>query len=151
MNKVGTSIFFVLMLLVCSLQLHRKKALWKKSTAELNQHMFSNGNSCVIISKHIYAQYSQILPKNTTPDSLKSALLYQLFDAVGYMDDFGVDKKYVSINENERTLLFYSARDSGYTLIIRYRIANNCITLLAINGLKEILGHHCLDQHSPNL
>lgn len=147
MIKIYTSCLLAIVLLCGTLQLHRTKGVWQNSAAELNSYLFADSSNCAEINSAIYKQYRELLPNTNNPDSLQSALLYQLYDAIGYMDDFGVDGKHTSVNGNQKRVTFYSTRDNGYTLNITYTVTDDCMNIVEISGMDKVLKHPCLYQY----
>lgn len=147
MRNVYLSLAFVIVLTGFSLALHLKKSVWKKNVKEFEQIFFSD-SGCVLVLDTTLKRHEIFLPEGIEEDSLPKAFLARLLDGIGYVDDFGIDRRTIEEEGNFKILSLYSRKKNGFHLRIKYQKRDGCLEIIQVEGLQEIFADVCLEGKS---
>lgn len=130
---------------VWAYSLHHNARMWQ-SEMRFFQNIFKPSYPCVQISTKLLQRYGQDNPAlaNYRTDSLKTLLLYDLLDCIGYIDDFGADVKRAEVRDSLHTLEWRSGKPGGYYISVTYKRSDSCIIIEDIAGLTKMLHNTCI-------
>lgn len=86
----------------------------------------------------VLQQQASLLP-DTVP-AVQQAMFFNLLqEAVGVMDDYGIDRKWTSITQNDIMLCFRTEKNGGFTCCITFVRKDNVYTITSVSGVEEVI------------
>lgn len=147
MRWIGIALVFVLIMSIWAYSLHQTARAWQQEIKYF-QNIFKPSYPCIHVADSVLLRYQQANPSinASPPDSVKDALLYDLLDCIGYIDDFGADVKTIQTTDNIHKLEWHTFKTGSYQIIVTYTRSDSCIALADIQGLNEMLRDSCIAQ-----
>jgi len=143
MGRILISVLFLIACVAYSLHLHNSKKNLKVATREFERIFTDVEHSCVTIGNDILITYKDILPDSIGTDSTRRVFLSALFDAICFIDDYGIDQRTIAETNGVKTLSFFSAKKRGYQLTVSYITEGNCIKIKRVEGIRSLLEDGC--------